>query len=819
MRHRQVIGRENEDKWRLLEVTLGSRDASIDNELQGLLKFLNSFEPIQKDRYKDLTGVDLASPPLDIKQVEVIQSLMLKKFIDSVGVAIIQEALRRPNRHLTDLYLDILEKILKKNRYPEDIYVYSVYRNRGTPRTWLSVDDKYTSLKIEETINQHIEKLGRSLTRQMKVLRKPVMSKKVNGLLIHLLAKPIGSKIILAENGNVDVSRISYSLIVADLKDKKIGIVTGSKKEIFFAQKYLIHKAFKDGLGTARNDVKANGIKLLESLIQPKESDALTLQSVDFKHTALDNNPSLKIQAEGNKSIDVALTDAKDFWAKLSITALKEAGFTIPTDKYGGYKRVGIYTHTPDDWDRITLNTTHRSVTARVESLFLNQISGRLDDIDIKESRFVLREYDARYVVDKLLRHKVISTAPAIPKEVDEYVVDLTARNLIIRQSPSTKRKCWNRSCYATSWDQVKCPRCGQDDMRIIGEEIAIKPNEQQIIKGLSLSKDFPANLVAKYYPSKRRNNEKKSVIGIYNKEKDITTFVVIVSKKKDITFVADLAREGFGVVAIIDPKMELSSDEIESFGCKPISLTDIVLYLLEKEDLSDFLAAIDDQEKSHLTRIFDNGKRSVEELDKKEFYDARKFEVDIKNVMQILVPDVIRLGTEWSGQKVPDGYLKYGVAGKRETNRGRRLFGWDAKYSATKSYSLGSADTRKQNGYINWLTDKKEEPSKFGKLGIYAIIANFDGTGKMNTTLTSISKHKKLGRGRICLIEDKLLVLIGSWLLCNWKQVLDNNSAISDEFFKWLKRRPRKGFSYTVSRESDWPRLKVKLDQVLAKK
>lgn len=819
MRHRKVIGKVNEEKWRLLEVTLGSRDASIDNEVTGLFKFLSGLDPVQQDRFKLITGIDVALASLDLKNPSTIQALMMKKFVDSVGLSIIQEAIRRPSRVLGDIYLDLLEKLLAKNQYPEAIYVYSVYRSRGTPRTWLSIRDDYTAKQIEDIVAAHILRLSRSLTKQMKALRKPVMVKKVNGYVIHLLSKPIGSKVALAENGNVDVARISYSLIVIDLRNKKVGIVTGSKKEIFFAQRYLIQKAFKDALGPARNDVAIKGQDLLKKLIVPEKPDALVLQGVDFKKTGLKNTPSLKLQAEGNKNIDEALTLTKDFWDPLSITALKEANFVLPTDKFGNYKKVGVYTHSPDDWDRITLNTTHRNVTSFVEHLFLNQINERLDGVDIKETRFVLEKYDARYVIDKLLRHKAISTTPAIPKAVDEFVVKLTAAKLITKQESNIKRKCWNKACYAVSWDELTCPVCGQDDMRIVGEEIAIVPNEAAIIKSLSRSSDFPLNFDVQHYPGKQRNNEKKSVLGVFNRNKNLTTFVVIVSKPKDITFVTDLAREGFGVVAVIDPKMEAKADDIELVGCTAIVLTDIVLHLLGEGLITDLLAAVEQQEKYTLTRVFDNAEFSLNRLDKKESYNERFFEVDIKNIVQALVPDVIRLGTEYSGKKVPDGYLRYGVEGKRGKGRVKRLFGWDAKYSASRTYSLGSGDTRKQNGYINWLMDPAEEPSKFGKLGTYAIIANFEKSERMHTTLTSLAKRTDLPRGaRIILVEDRLLLEIGNWLSRNWKQVIDNNSIVSDEVFKFLKRKPLKGNLYTISRESNWPRLKAKLEAKLSK-
>lgn len=183
---------------------------------------------------------------------------------------------------------------------------------------------------------------------------------------------------------------------------------------------------------------------------------------------------------------------------------------------------------------------------------------------------------------------------------------------------------------------------------------------------------------------------------------------------------------------------------------------------------------------------------------------------------MNLLVPDVVRLGTEFTGTSVPDGYLKYGQKGNRSKGRSYRLFGWDAKYSRTASYALGGRDVKKQKQYINWLMDKKNQPSKFGVLGIYGIIANFDSPNKMDTALTSIAEYRNLKPAtRIVLIQDSLVIKICEWLIDNWQVVIENNSLISDEAFAFFRRKSRSKL-YTISHESDWPKLKIKFEKAL---
>lgn len=100
--------------------------------------------------------------------------------------------------------------------------------------------------------------------------------------------------------------------------------------------------------------------------------------------------------------------------------------------------------------------------------------------------------------------------------------------------------------------------------------------------------------------------------------------------------------------------------------------------------------------------------------------------------------------------------------------------------------------------------------------LGIYGIIANFDSPNKMDTALSSIAEYRNLKPAtRIVLIQDSLVIKICEWLIDNWQVVIENNSLISDEAFAFFRRKSRSKL-YTISHESDWPKLKIKFEKAL---
>jgi len=814
MRYQKFQSEADRKKWLRLETTLGTNEETIRSDIQSFVKLILNMSSEEKIEFSQISDIELDNLiDFEIQDQKTLKLVMLRKFISGISLSIINEALGIDGASEENIYLRLLRRLLNNDEYPENVFAYSIYRSRGTPNTWLSIHSRYEKALIERLVDTSIPKVINKINFHLSLTRRFVGKFKVGELLIYLLSKPTTAKVVRGEKKNVEVQGASYTIIALDLDTKRIGVVTGAKREIGIVQHYLMHKAFDEDLAPPRNDVEADGVKLLNDIVNPSEEDLMLLQSFELRKTALHNNPSLRLKTQGIDTLDEALQAIEEYWSGSSIADMHQIEFGVPVGPVGVYKKLGLYTY-GDEWKRTYFNTSSRRVTNLLEQQFLDKISKRLGDNDIKSTRFLLQNLDSRFILDKLLKDKIVSTDPAIPEDVEKMVIRLTKGKLISKQENSIKRKCWN--CYAQSWDQWSCPNCGRSDMRIVSEAIKIIPNEAQIMREISLSRDLKDSYSTKYFPAKQRRKHSKPVVSLYNSDKNITTFVMLIANKKDVEYANELSSEGFGLVAVIDPKADAFSQQLEANGATVISLVDIIMLLIGEASSLDLVRAVTDQEREMLVRILSNAKSSLRRISDKVSYDEAKFEVDIKNLMNLLVPDVVRLGTEFTGTSVPDGYLKYGHKGKRSKGRSYRLFGWDAKYSRTASYALGERDVKKQKRYINWLIDKKNQPSKFGALGIYGIIANFDTPNRMDTALNNIAEYRNLNPNtRIVLIQDVLIIKICEWLIDNWQVVIENNSLISDEAFAFFRRKSRT-HSYSVSHESDWEKLKVKFEKAL---
>lgn len=808
MRHQAFIPNEEKLRWFEIEVTIGTNETWIAKETRELTKFLKSFEDLERSEFKELTGIDIASiSAIEVSDQLSLRLLMMKKFIDGIGLNILRESRVGIGQTEPQIYLSLLKDLVESNKLPEDIYVYSVYRQRGTPTTWLTVSGELTADETEEKLTQNARRIIRYINRNLPYSRKLKATVNVQDLVILLLTKPTQPRVIKAETNNVEVSGASYSLIILDKTNNKIGVVSGAKREVFHIQHYLRNFIYKDVIAIPRTDVVEDGNELLVKIISPSDNDSLILQSVELKNTTLPEGPSLRLQVDGTKSISDAISVLRVYWQSLTVNELRRADFLL------GGKKVGLYTY-GDEWKRTFINTATKNTTSRLEYEFIELVKERLDGNSIKETRFLLGELDMKFILDKLFRDKVVSTDPPIPEVAEKTVIDLISKGLIKKQSPTIKRKCM--SCFSVSWDSWECPSCDRSNMQIVSEAIKIEVRETMLMKTISRMADLGIDREAKYYPRKQRNRNLKSVTGIFNKPRNIHTFIVFVSRKNDIKFVESLISEGFGVVVVVEPRMEGVSDYLESLDSSVLKLTVLTEYLLNNQLPNPLVASIQNQENRMLERIFARTNESITALNEKRNYNEDKFEVDLKNLLQALVPDVIRLGTEQKGISVPDGYLRYGSDGSRSSRKGRRLFGWDAKYSTSGTYSLSERDVTTQKKYIRWLMDSNGDARQFGTLGIYAIISNFSSTTRMNNVLLKLANYRKLKSStRIALIEDLLIVRISEWLLIHWEQVLENNSLIADVVFKWLRRR-QSSRPYTVSKASDWPRLEARLNQIL---
>lgn len=791
-------------KWTLLQSTIGHVRAMIDKDLVALSVFLRGFDVIQRATFKSLTGVDITdSFAFTSLNKTSVRLLLLKAFVNNIGLDVIKEA--RPGIGSTeeDIYLNLLSD-LAKEKYPEDIFAYAEYRRRGTPVSWLDIG-QIDSDEARKRLHASKHSIVRSLMFKMKMVRDLVMIQDVNELTLLVLKKPRKAIVVTGARRNVEVSGGSYTIIVLDTNKMRIGVVTGNVREIGAIYSHLRNKVYKDLLAPARNEVDISGKKVFKRLIKKLPEDGLVLQGIELSKTALPDNASVKLRVNGSKSLDETLETVDGIVTPdTSVTDLKSAEYLV-----NGNKNISIYTGS-DDWERVYINTSTKRITEALESDFIGQINNRLKDgIDIKKARLVVSDLNKADVIKKLLKDKKVSLNPPIPERAEEVLVSLKRMRMVRDAGPNTKRMCYN--CWYKSWDKWLCPNCDRSDMRIIGEYLGLSIDDMAVLRHLSKA-SFGDEFDVKYHNTRQRKKMKKPVIEVHNNAKNITTYLLVVSRRRDLKFISELWAEGTGVVALIDPKMFNKIADVEITGASVVLLENSITAILENHRQDDVLEMIQDQEDRILGRIFDNAKNSINRLRAKATgFDERDFEIDISNIIQMLVPDVIWLGAKHTGMSVPDGYCRYKV-------RPRQMFAWDAKYSETGKYRLGKKDIKKQKGYIDWLTDPKKEPSKLAPLSIYAIISNFDEPKDIRDAVEKVSNYTKLPpNARLAIVDEAVFVLVGEWLQTHWKQVITNNSKVADELFKWFKRK-QAGKRYTITRAKDWPYIEARLNKLLPK-
>lgn len=804
MKYEKQLLLAEKQKWVDLGVTIGSDEALIIQNLGRFKSFISKFDQDQIIKFNQLVGSEFnPDSPLSLdNNPTLLKAFLIKRFIDQHGLEVIKEARTDLPTSENQIFIELLNDLLIKNIYPEDIYVYAVYRQRGTPNTWLKIIGNYTPDQVQNLFDSKLRSLSIYLNKKLGLSRKLRFMESVAGLRIYMFTKPLDPKVFIGFDKNIEVPRGSFTLIIFDREKMRIGVVTGSKKEVLMLQVYIRKYLLPDSIGIPRSDIRSDGKDLFKKLIRSYPENNLTLQSVSFKNFSLPGNPKLELKTDVDDSIDAALDALSSYFENLTLENLGGVEFQASG------KNISVYMYGEDDWGRRYINVSAKRKSAELEEGVLQSLETILG-VNIKTSKFLTKELTPTFIINKIIQDKKISSLP-LPEEVEKIIVSLISNKIITKQIIA-KRRC--QHCYTFSWNQWECPNCNRETMVIVGEVVKITPDERNILKILSekLSTDLPSSHIF-YLPTKQRDKYRKGVIRVYDSTKNISVFILLILNKKDIKFAQSLLEEGFGVVAILDPDLIGKEDAILSLGCTTISLADIVCYLIGESNYTQLAAVINDQEQKQVERIFANFKTSLDRLkNKPDFYNEAFFEVDVKNIIQAIVPDVIRLGTEYKGKSVPDGYCCYGY---RQLRRKRRLFGWDAKYSMSSNYTLDNRDCELQKKYINWLTDPKKEPYSFGKLGIYAFITNSANISGFNTALEKIASSSVFPKqARLAFVEDKLLVEISEWMLTHWQQIIDNNSVIADILFKWFRRKLAR--SYNILTSNQWNRLKQKLDTV----
>lgn len=810
MRHEFDLQPTEMEKWLGLEVTIGTNESLIEQNLQMLKKLLASLDAAEKAILDQITGMSLDIQNLSLKHnPKLLRLLLIKMFIDQYGLSVIREASENPSLNEKTIFLDIAEKLFSRGEYPEKIYVYGAYRQRGTPNTWLKVINDLTADQIEQLLDNKIRSMQRYINTHLKTDRRFRFKHKIGNLMIIIFSKPIPAKVFKGEIRNSEVQRASYTIVIFDKTNKKLGVVSGSKREIQIIQRFIRYKLLPYSIGTSRSEFKLDRKEMLKKIVASNELRGNKLNSISLRSTLLPDHPSLKLKSSLGSSLDNALSQINPVWQDLGIESLQNADFQVQG------KNVNVYQYGPDKWKRIYINVLAKRRSTETENLMLEDLKERLG-VDVKETAFIVEQLTDDYIIQQLLKDKNIETFPPVPEQVEKLIVRLIKEKVIKKPTKITKRRC--QICYSFSWDSWECLNCDRDSMVVVGEAIKINLNEKNIISKISetLSKDF-ASYKTILIPYKQRKKYKKTVIRVYNYRKNLSTFIVTVTKNKDIPFIEDLLNEGFGVIAIIDPEMTNKTDHLKDIGCDIISMSKVINGLLNTKSLSFINVDLLSQEKRVLERIFTNLRISINRLTNKPAdYDEDIFEIDIKNLLQAIVPDVVRLGTEYKGKSVPDGYCCYGYRNSPKIKR-KKLFGWDAKYSFNSSYRLSGGDFRKQKKYLQWLMKNDGEPAKMGRLGIYGFVSNFNSPTGFKTTMTHLSQWSGFPeQGRLVLLQDSLLIKIAEWILDHWEKVLTNNSSTSEEIFKFFRKRQSRR-RYNIFTEDHWIRLKSRLDQTIS--
>jgi hypothetical protein len=495
----------------------------------------------------------------------------------------------------------------------------------------------------------------------------------------------------------------------------------------------------------------------------------------------------------------------------LDISQLKTATYQFLKHK------ISIYSY-GDEWKRRFINLVSRGKSEALEANALDAFKELLG-VNFKEVRFLVEDWGVYQIIEKLLKTKRIRTEPAIPEIVEKVLTNLVKAKIFKNPTKMAQRICY--SCRAISWQDWQCPKCTRD-MIIIGQEIQIRLSETDLVRHLfntlsgTYSKDYEI-----HNKFRQRRGIKKRIVEITNRKTKVTTYVLLILERKDLEFLSELEKEGHGLICFYDLALANREMQILSYDSEAIPLTYLIASLhaiinsTKSEFATEFEKYLSSQESRILDRIYTKMQYSIRRLKEGKSYNEDMFEVDIKNIIQGLVPDVVRLGTEFKGKPVPDGYC-----GFKTTNVGskKRLFGWDAKYSQSRQYALSASDLNKQKKYISWLTTTPE-PKSLGKLYLYTIISNYDSLNGFKRVLHRLSRWSQKPRMcRILLLNTDLLINLAVWKLRNWKKVLENGPDIAKVFFSWLSSNSRnklKRMKWRYSDASDWIGLEKQLDKI----
>lgn len=804
-------------KWWNLETSIGRKIGQANGFLSAFYTFLDSFTEDEKQVLLEQTGTDTYwnNKPQKFDPT-LLRLVLVKRFIERNRLSVIKEYLQlnQTGRRLEiAVFLHIAKDLFTNQKLPEDIFTYCKYRKKGSPTTWLKINTSLTSAQLIANIDTKSKRLCNVLFHRLRTHREVRFKLETQELFILLISKPIGVEMIPTEDLALEAQRIAYTTLVLDLVNGKIGYVSKSRREVGEVHRFIKKEIYPDSIFSPRTDVELDDKVLLGKLINVNEHDnGLELMGITFKKIQLPNSPTLRLEGTNNQPISEALEQLKSYWDSEGITSVNSITYLLNGTK------IGIYSYDGDDeWGRRTINVNTRGKSITSETELLEKLRNVVGS-EIKETKFVVKQLTPLEIVEKFLFDKAISIDPAIPKQADEILVKLLRNKLIVKQKVVTKRRCEDWNCPTYSWVDLICGTCGRE-MIVIGEGLSIKINEPPLLKSLAHEIELKLTDYEVLRQKIQRSKYKKWVLRLTNKKTNLSTYIVPLLEKRDISFCNSLGREGYGLICVYDSHFSGKKDELEAQGTNCLSLAEVTTNLLlnlegsQNKLIATIQEAIVLQEQTVLQKIYQRLADSANAIkDKPTGYDEDLFEVDIKNILQALVPNVVRLGSNFKGISVPDGYCGYRIGKERNY----RVFGWDAKYSIGLGYRLTTNDYKKQQKYIKWLREN-EEPKSLGKLRIYGFVSNFADPVGFNSVIKRLqSIPEKPSDCKIILVEDMLLVKVAEWILGNSNKVLGHGPEISKVFFKWLgSANKRKGLTWIFRVNNDWTKLETLLNSI----
>ncbi len=325
MRYTRFLNNGEKDVWLNLEVTLGPDEAWIEARARQFTSFIHTLDAGDTRRFQEFSGfTDNDIAELNIHNRNTLIALLLKLFIDRIGIHIIREADPTLGNDIRDIYFVLAERLFSNNSYPTDIYIHSIYRRRGTPKTWLSLSVETDPNEIETELNGRVKSIVTYVNHKMQSNRRLRTSAEIDEQLIFVITKYTGPRVALSLSKNIEVPTASHTFIVYNKRTNQIGVVSGAHKEIGHIHYYLRYKLFRNRLASRRNELMQDGNQVVRTLVeQPETDDGLVLKALEVRNANLPDSPNFKLSSQDNTSIYAAAEQLRSAWEQSQLSDIK----------------------------------------------------------------------------------------------------------------------------------------------------------------------------------------------------------------------------------------------------------------------------------------------------------------------------------------------------------------------------------------------------------------------------------------------------------------------------------------------------------------